>query len=609
MYFPAHCPTDQLQGEGAVNRKIFKPLVFLAILILAVSLACQAVSSPTQVPEETQAPLPTSEPVETAAPVETTAPPETEAPQSAASGAASNLQAVRDAVVQIEAQGTFVDPERGLLLNAAGRGSGFIIDPSGIAVTNNHVVTGAALLKVFVAGETEPRNARVLGVSECSDLAVIDIDGEGFSYLEWYDGPIEVGTDMYVAGFPLGDPEYTLTKGIISKSRSDGRRSWSDVESVIEYDATANPGNSGGPVITADGKVLGIHYSSLQSARQAFGISRDIARDVIDRLRSGENVDTIGVNGEAIILGEENPITGIWVSSTASGSPADQAGIEPGDIILELENLVLATDGSMAEYCDVLRSHRPTDTLSLRVLRPSTLEVLEGQLNGRELEVVTVLEGGEETSGGGETGGTSSSGGQFNPNASASGDIMYTTDFEDLTGWVYFLVRGDEDGFTQEAIDGKFRTEIRDQNTYVYYIWDEGPLMESVRLDFRVENLGSNSNWVGAVCHYSDDGWYETTIQSNGEYQIQLFESGQGYRQIFSGGSRLINMGRDINEYTVICSNDSITVGINGVEERTETVKKSGFPVLRSGQVGLTVSSLNIVPVIVEFDNFIVSIP
>ena len=98
--------------------------------------------------------------------------------------------------MQIQAEGSFVDPEFGLQVNSAGRGSGFIIDPSGIVVTNNHVVTGSALLREWVAGETEPRNARVLGVSECSDLAVIDIDGEGYRYLEWYPDVPSVGTEI-----------------------------------------------------------------------------------------------------------------------------------------------------------------------------------------------------------------------------------------------------------------------------------------------------------------------------------------------------------------------------------------------------------------------------
>jgi len=67
-----------------------------------------------------------------------------------------------------------------------GSGSGFIIDPGGIAVTNNHVVTGAARIKVYFSGSEKAYNARILGVSECSDLAVIDIEGDGYPYLDWY---------------------------------------------------------------------------------------------------------------------------------------------------------------------------------------------------------------------------------------------------------------------------------------------------------------------------------------------------------------------------------------------------------------------------------------
>ncbi|MEA3502531.1 MAG: serine protease, partial [Actinomycetota bacterium] len=159
------------------------------------------------------------------------------------SGAVSGLKGVRGAVVRIVAEGSFVDPDAGAIDNAAGSGSGFIIDPSGLAVTNNHVVTGAAFLQVYVEGEDEPRNAKVLGVSECSDLAVIDIDGAGFPYLEWWDGDIVTGTDIYVAGFPLGDPEYTLTEGIISKEKADGETYWASVDSVLEHTARAMGGN------------------------------------------------------------------------------------------------------------------------------------------------------------------------------------------------------------------------------------------------------------------------------------------------------------------------------------------------------------------------------
>ncbi len=296
----------------------------------------------------------------------------------------TSLDDVKRATVRIEAQGSFVEPEAGLQLNVPGSGSGFIIDESGIAVTNNHVVTGAAFLQVYVGGEDKPLNAKVLGVSECSDLAVIDIDGDGFAYLEWYDGPISTGLDVYTAGFPLGDPEFTLTRGIVSKERADGETNWASVDAVLEHDATINPGNSGGPLVTKDGQVIGINYAGASATNQYFAIARDEALKVLDQLRAGQDVTSIGVNGQAVNDGEG--LSGIWVASVESGSPADNAGVEGGDIITKLEGLVLATDGTMSDYCDILRSHGPGDTLDIEVLRFSTEEVLEGQINGRELE-------------------------------------------------------------------------------------------------------------------------------------------------------------------------------------------------------------------------------
>ncbi|MCA9951563.1 MAG: trypsin-like peptidase domain-containing protein [Anaerolineales bacterium] len=316
---------------------------------------------------------------ETAAATETPAEPETER----TTGAVDSLEAVKNAVIQIEAQGTFVDPEFGMQYNAAGTGSGFIIDPSGIAVTNNHVVTGAALLKVWVGGEAEPRNAKILGVSECADLAVIDIDGDDFDYLEWYTEPVAVGLDVYAAGFPLGDPEFTLTRGIVSKERADGESDWASVDGVIQHDATINPGNSGGPLVTQDGKIVAVNYAGSGDTNQYFAISQDQALSVIERLKQNEDILSIGVNGQAINDGEG--LSGIWVSSVKSGSPADQAGVQSGDIITMLEKLVLATDGTMADYCDILRTHEAEDVLSIEVLRFDTLELLEGQLNGDAL--------------------------------------------------------------------------------------------------------------------------------------------------------------------------------------------------------------------------------
>jgi len=300
-------------------------------------------------------------------------------------GLVDSLDGVQDATIQIVAEGTFIDPQLGTLYNSAGRGSGFFIDPSGIAVTNNHVVTGAALLQIWVAGEEKPRNARILGVSECWDLAVIDVEGEGYSYLDWYSGEIKPGMDVYTAGFPLGDPEYTLTRGIISKANANGETSWASVDAVIEHDARIRGGNSGGPLVTSDGKVVGINFAGIESTDQNFAILGSRAQPVIERLSEGQDVESIGINGQAVIT-EDGSLSGIWVSSVKSGSPADKTGIQAGDILTSMEGLLLATDGTMADYCDILRTHNPDDTIAIEVLRYASEEYLEGQLNGRELE-------------------------------------------------------------------------------------------------------------------------------------------------------------------------------------------------------------------------------
>jgi serine protease Do len=298
----------------------------------------------------------------------------------------TTLADVKTAVIQIEAQGTFVDPEFGEY-SGAGLGSGFIIDPSGLAITNNHVVTGAALLNVWVGGDTtRTYNAQIVAVSECSDLALIDIEGDGFPYMEWYPDSITVGLEVYAAGFPLGDPEFTLTKGIVSKEKANGESTWASVNQVIEHDATINPGNSGGPLVTDDGQIVGINYASYAAAGQFFAIGRDTTLPIINQFKAGDDVDSLGINGMAVIS-NDGTLSGIWVSSVKSGSAADNAGVEPGDLITSLEGLDLAADGSMSTYCDIIRTQGDENTLSMDVLRFDTNEVLEGQFNGQALSV------------------------------------------------------------------------------------------------------------------------------------------------------------------------------------------------------------------------------
>ena len=299
----------------------------------------------------------------------------------------------RAAVVRIEVEGSYVDPAEGRVA-AGGSGSGFIVDPEGHVVTNAHVVEGAGLVRVYLDGQDDPVTARVLGVSECNDLAVLDLTGEDFPFLAWQEDAVATGTDVYVAGFPLGDPEFSLTRGIISKARADGDSSWASIPYALEHDAAIQPGNSGGPLLSTDGRVIGINYASSDptNTSQYFAIPADLARDVVETLAEGTDVESLGINGFAWYDDEEE-IGGIWVSGIRAGSAASNVGVEPGDILLSLAGRDVVTQADRATkrgYCDVLRTQGDTKAMEISVYRPDTGELLEGEINNpaQPLEVV-----------------------------------------------------------------------------------------------------------------------------------------------------------------------------------------------------------------------------
>ncbi len=136
---------------------------------------------------------------------------------------------------------------------------------------------------------------------------------------------------------------------------------------------------------------------------------------MIEELKQGKNVDTIGVNGQ-VVSSSDGSIYGVWVSSVASGSPADVAGVQGGDIITTLEGLYVGSDGTMSDYCDVIRTHEATDTMSIEVLRWMSQEYLEGQLNG---DALVVTYAGDEIDDGGDV---------------AAGDLMTVYDDSEAIG-------------------------------------------------------------------------------------------------------------------------------------------------------------------------------
>ncbi len=327
-----------------------------------------------------------TKPVTTEAPASTT-PATTEAPPTTVVAGISRYDAVQPAVVQIVARGTFRDPEVGFS-DGSGLGSGFVISPDGLAVTNNHVVAGAATLEVYVGGELDDSyNATILGVSECNDLALIDINGpDDMPYLEWYDGEMTPGLDVYAAGYPLGDPEFTLTRGIIAKAEAAGDiTGTSSIDHTVEHDAAIQPGNSGGPLVNEAGQVVAVNYAGgarATTTEQFFAIASDLAQPVVEQLRNG-SFESLGINGWAV-YDEAMGISGIWVAGVTPGSPAAEVGLTPGDIVTSMNGLPMGMDGTFKDYCDVIRTSGEGAPIAVEVLRYDTSEVLKGEINGDE---------------------------------------------------------------------------------------------------------------------------------------------------------------------------------------------------------------------------------
>ncbi|HTN59363.1 MAG TPA: S1C family serine protease [Protaetiibacter sp.] len=295
---------------------------------------------------------------------------------------------VQSATVYLKGQGTFIEPGTTSSSEYGWVGSGFIVDASGLAITNNHVVVGAGTLSGFLGGDPDDEvNVKVLGASECLDLAVVQLEGKSFPFLGWHKGEIKTGLDVYSAGYPFGAAEeFTLTRGIVSKNDFAFDTQWASLGQVIEHDARIRGGNSGGPLVDPDGAVVGVNYAGNDSLDYNYAIHRDVVQDAFEALSQGERVSSIGVNARAW-QSDDGSLAGVWVQSVEAGGPADAAGIEPGDLIYKLGGVSVGTDGTLAAYCKVLDTQGVDGTIDVDVYRPSSDALLTGQVNGKELKV------------------------------------------------------------------------------------------------------------------------------------------------------------------------------------------------------------------------------
>ncbi|GGY40612.1 Do family serine endopeptidase [Parvularcula lutaonensis] len=256
-------------------------------------------------------------------------------------------------------------------------GSGVILDPDGIIVTNNHVVEGMDEIRVFLPDRRE-FEAKLLLADPQTDLAVLKIDaGEPLPALRFADSDAaEVGDIVLAIGNPFGVGQ-TVSSGIVS-ALNRTNVSVSDFQFFIQTDAAINPGNSGGALVDIDGNLLGINTAIYSRSGGSNGIGFAIPGNLVQRVLAsavtGETVvrrPWLGVLGSDVdsriaeAIGLDRP-RGALISQLFKGGPADRAGLKEGDIIVSIAGQEVM-DGEALRYRPATRS--PGETIEIRYLR------------------------------------------------------------------------------------------------------------------------------------------------------------------------------------------------------------------------------------------------
>jgi S1-C subfamily serine protease len=233
-----------------------------------------------------------------------------------------------------------------------GGGSGFVFTPDGLILTNSHVVHGATRIQVsFADGQRFP--ARTVGDDPATDLAVVRVDVPNNDAANLVAAPLgdsqklRVGQLAIAIGNPYGF-QYTVTAGVVSAlGRSLRSYSGRMIDDVIQTDASLNPGNSGGPLVTSDGRVIGVNTATIMGAQGlCFAIGINTAKFVAGRLLQEGKIrrSYIGVEAQTTPLHRRlvrfynlPHETGVVVISVTDGSPAKKAGLREGDVIVALD--------------------------------------------------------------------------------------------------------------------------------------------------------------------------------------------------------------------------------------------------------------------------------
>jgi S1-C subfamily serine protease len=278
----------------------------------------------------------------------------------------------------------------------SGAGTGVIISADGLVVTNAHVVNGATSIKVTLPNNGGTHTATIVGINTSEDLAVIKVAGASNLKAATFanSDTAAVGDSVLAVGNALGyGGAPTVTEGILSaKGRSLSGTS-DNLTGLLQTDAAINPGNSGGPLVDATGKVIGINVAVASGTQDepaqniGFAIASNTVVNALPALKAGSGAGSQGGSGttqSGTFLGVSvsDATNGALVEAVESGSPADAAGLQAGDVITAIDGKPVA-DGSALQQA--IRADKPGKSVTLSVTRNGTPTTLHATLGSTQI--------------------------------------------------------------------------------------------------------------------------------------------------------------------------------------------------------------------------------
>jgi S1-C subfamily serine protease len=259
---------------------------------------------------------------------------------------------LRTSVVKIEQFG--IDKGRETV---TGTGTGFLFSSDGYLFTNSHVVKSAKQLRA-VLYDGSVHNATLIGEDQYTDLAILKIDAADYTPAALGDSDnLNIGQLVIAIGNPLGF-QHTVTAGVISAlGRTLSGESGVSMDSMIQTDAALNPGNSGGPLINAEGEVIGVNTATIRGAQGlCFAISINTAKSVanqlirygkVKRAYIGASLQQIGLVPKLRTIHQLKNQQALFITQVESNSPAEKGGLLDGDIIYAFNDQIIETSDQL----------------------------------------------------------------------------------------------------------------------------------------------------------------------------------------------------------------------------------------------------------------------